>query len=64
MNDGNKGYYWGVDLFKLICAVLVVSIHTTLFYEYDALYYYFHEYLTRFAVMCYNKVVTPTPKVI
>ena len=43
-------YYYGIDLFKLVCALLVVSIHSTMFFEYKELYHYFHSYVTRFAV--------------
>lgn len=43
-------YYYGIDLFKFICALLVVSIHSTMFLEWEGLYHFFHNYITRFAV--------------
>ena len=43
-------YYYGIDLFKFICALLVVSIHSTMFLEWKGLYYFFHNYITRFEV--------------
>lgn len=47
----NKTYYYGIDMVKLICALIVVSIHTTLFLDInDKLYYIYGNYITRFAV--------------
>lgn len=47
----NKQYYYGIDVIKLICAFIVVSIHTTLFMDInDQLYFIYSNYITRFAV--------------
>lgn len=46
-----KKYYYGIDCLKLICSFLVVSIHTTMFHELNPqMYYFYHNYITRFAV--------------
>lgn len=46
-----KPYYYGVDIIKLVCAIMVVSIHTTALLDIgQAPYSIFHNYITRFAV--------------
>ena len=47
----NKEYYYEIDMIKLLCAFIVVSIHTTLFMDINPqLYYIYGNYVTRFAV--------------
>jgi len=47
----DKKYYYGIDVFKLVCSLLVVSIHTSVLMEIgDPLYSIFHDYITRYAV--------------
>lgn len=49
MNE--KSYYYGVDIVKVLCAILVVSIHTTAMLDLGQVpYMVFHNYITRFAV--------------
>lgn len=49
--EKTKEYSYGIDIMKLICALFVVSIHTTMLLDIgDPYYSLYHDYITRFAV--------------